>query len=121
MISTCTYSQTVQPRSLEPTSVSVASLVYFPIAVDMVCHIQLFTAGAFLPVLGFVIFPCFIMDAMLMFKHRNGFGLNMVADRAVTCFGAFFGLGGRLRHSPFAVGMVCHIQLFTTGTLLPVI
>ena len=61
------------------------------------------------------------MDAMLMFKHRNGFGLNMVADRAVTCFGAFFGLGGRLRHSPFAVGMVCHIQLFTTGTLLPVI
>ena len=58
---------------------------------------------------------------MLMFKHRNGFGLNMVADRAVTCFGAFFGLGGRLRHAPFAVGMVCHIQLFTTGTLLPVI
>ena len=87
----------------------------------MVCHIQLFTAGAFLPVLGFVIFPCFVMDAMLMFKHRNGFGLNMVADRAVTCFGAFFGLGGRLRHAPFAVGMVCHIQLFTTGTLLPVI
>ena len=61
------------------------------------------------------------MDAMLMFKHWNGFGLNMVADRAVTCFGAFFGLGGRLRHSPFAVGMVCHIQLFTTGTLLPVL
>ena len=94
---------------------------YFPIAVDMVCHIQLFTAGAFLPVLGFVIFPCFVMDAMLMFKHRNGFGLHIVADRAVTCFGAFFGLGGRLRHSPFAVGMVCHIQLFTAGTLLPVI
>ena len=39
---------------------------YFPIAVGMVCHIQLFTAGAFLPVLGFVIFPRFIMDAVLM-------------------------------------------------------
>ena len=45
----------------------------------------------------------------------------MVADRAVTCFGAFFGLGGRLRHSPFAVGMVCHIQLFTAGAFLPVL
>ena len=162
-------------------------LRHSPFAVGMVCHIELFTAGAFLPVLGFVIFPCFIVNivrmnrqrlclrifadgagafsgtcfgcggllcyrpiiesmvahfsflaaaaflpvlgfiflpiavAVLMFKHWNGFGLHIVADRAVTCFGAFFGLGGRLRHSPFAVGMVCHIQLFTTGTLLPVI
>ena len=80
-----------------------------------------YTAGAAVVVLSWVIFPSLIMDALLMVKHRNGFCLNMVADRAVTCFGAFFGLGGRLRHSPFAVGMVCHIQLFTTGTLLPVI
>ena len=174
--------------TLSGTSLGFGSrLRLSPIAVDMVCHIQPFAAGAFLPVLGIVIFPCFIMDAVfmnrnrlfllifadgagtfsgtcfgcgrllcyrpiiesmvahfsflaaaaflpvlgfiflpiavavLMFKHRNGFGLHIVADRAVTCFGAFFGLGGRLRHSPFAVGMVCHIQLFTTGTLLPVI
>ena len=140
----------------------------------MVCHIELFTAGAFLPVLGFVIFPCFIVNIVrmnrqrlclrifadgagafsgtcfgcggllcyrpiiesmvahfsflaaaaflpVMFKHWNGFGLHIVADRAVTLSGTSLGFGGRLRHSPFAVGMVCHIQLFTTGTLLPVI
>ena len=94
-------------------------LCYRPIIESMVAHFSFLAAGAFLPVPGFIFLP--IAVAVLMFKHRNGFGLNMVADRAVTCFGAFFGLGGRLRHSPFAVGMVCHIQLFTTGTLLPVI
>ena len=94
---------------------------YFPIAVDMVCHIQLFTAGAFLPVLGFVIFPCFIMDAMLMFKHWNGFGLHIVADRAVTLSGTSLGFGGRLRLSPIAVDMVCHIQPFAAGAFLPVL
>ena len=159
----------------------------FPIAVDMVCHIQPFAAGAFLPVLGIVIFPCFIVNIVrmnrqrlclrifadgagafsgtcfgcggllcyrpiiesmvahfsflaaaaflpvlgvitlpvavdvLMFKHRNGFGLHIVADRAVTLSGASLGFGSRLRLSPIAVDMVCHIQLFTTGTLLPVL
>ena len=94
-------------------------LCYRPIIESMVAHFSFLAAAAFLPVLGFIFLP--IAVAVLMFKHRNGFGLHIVADRAVTCFGAFFGLGGRLRHSPFAVGMVCHIQLFTTGTLLPVI
>ena len=94
-------------------------LCYRPIIESMVAHFSFLAAASFLPVLGFIFLP--IAVAVLMFKHRNGFDLNMVADRAVTCFGAFFGLGGRLRHSPFAVGMVCHIQLFTTGTLLPVI
>ena len=51
----------------------------------------------------------------------NGFGLHIVADRAVTLSGTSLGFGGRLRLSPIAVGRVCHIQLFTTGTLLPVI
>ena len=94
-------------------------LCYRPIIESMVAHFSFLAAAAFLPVLDFILLP--VVVAVLMFKLWNGFGLNMVADRAVTCFGAFFGLGGRLRHSPFAVGMVCHIQLFTTGTLLPVI
>src|SRR5699024_677562 len=160
---------------------------YFPIAVDMVCHIQPFAAGAFLPVLGIVIFPCFIMDAVfmnrnrlflrifadgagtfsgtrfgcgrllcyrpiiesmvahfsflaaaaflpvlgfillpvavavLMFKHWNGFGLHIVADRAVTLSGTSLGFGGRLRLSPIAVDMVCHIQPFAAGAFLPVL
>src|SRR5699024_9879561 len=94
-------------------------LCYRPIIESMVAHFSFLAAAAFLPVLGFIFLP--IAVAVLMFKHRNGFGLHIVADRAVTCFGAFFGLGGRLRHAPFAVGMVCHIQLFTTGTLLPVL
>ena len=94
-------------------------LCYRPITESMVAHFSFLAAAAFLPVLGFILLP--VAVAVLMFKHWNGFGLHIVADRAVTCFGAFFGLGGRLRHAPFAVGMVCHIQLFTTGTLLPVI
>ena len=44
----------------------VLSLIHISIAVGMGGQIQLFTAGAFLPVLGFVIFPRFIMDAVLM-------------------------------------------------------
>ena len=158
-----------------------------PIAVDMVCHIQPFAAGAFLPVVGIVIFPCFIMDAVfmnrnrlflrifadgagtfsgtcfgcgrllcyrpitesmvahfsflaaaaflpvlgfillpvavavLMFKHWNGFGLHIVADRAVTLSGTSLGFGGRLRLSPIAVDMVCHIQPFAAGAFLPVV
>ena len=179
---------TDRTAALSGTRFSLGGLFgYFPIAVGMVCHIELFTAGAFLPVLGFVIFPCFIVNivrmnrnrlflrifadgagtfsgtcfgcgrllcyrpitesmvahfsflaaaaflpvlgfillpvavAVLMFKHWNGFGLHIVADRAVTLSGTSLGFGGRLRLSPIAVDMVCHIQLFTTGTLLPVI
>src|SRR5699024_11000549 len=93
----------------------------FPIAVGMVCHIQLFTAGAFLPVLGFVIFPRFIMDAMLMLKHRNVFDLHVFADRTAVLSGARFGLSGLFGYFPIAVGMVCHIQLFTAGAFLPVL
>ena len=94
-------------------------LCYRPIIESMVAHFSFLAAAAFLPVLDFILLP--VVVAVLMFKLWNGFGLNMVADRAVTCFGASLGFGSRLRHSPFAVDMVCHIQLFTTGTLLPVI
>ena len=174
--------------TLSGTRFSLGGLFgYFPIAVDMVCHIELFTAGAFLPVLGIVIFPCFIMDAVfmnrnrlflrifadgagtfsgtcfgcgrllcyrpitesmvahfsflaaaaflpvlgfillpvavavLMFKHWNGFGLHIVADRAVTLSGTSLGFGGRLRLSPIAVDMVGHIQPFAAGAFLPVL
>src|SRR5699024_11559729 len=160
---------TDRTAALSGTRFSLGGLFgYFPIAVGMVCHIELFTAGAFLPVLGFVIFPCFIVNivrmnrqrlclrifadgaagtfsgtcfgcgrllcyrpitesmvahfsflaaaaflpvlgfillpvavAVLMFKHWNGFGLHIVADRAVTLSGTSLGFGGRLRHSPF--------------------
>ena len=94
-------------------------LCYRPIIESMVAHFSFLAAAAFLPVLDFILLP--VVVAVLMFKLWNGFGLNMVADRAVTCFGAFFGLGGRLRHAPFAVGMVCHIQLFAAGAFLPVV
>ena len=94
-------------------------LCYRPIIESMVAHFSFLAAAAFLPVLGFILLP--VAVAVLMFKHWNGFGLHIVADRAVTLSGTSLGFGGRLRHSPFAVGMVCHIQLFTTGTLLPVI
>ena len=94
-------------------------LCYRPIIESMVAHFSFLAAAAFLPVLGFILLP--VAVAVLMFKHRNGFGLHIVADRAVTLSGTSLGFGGRLRHAPFAVGMVCHIQLFTTGTLLPVI
>ena len=56
-----------------------------------------------------------------MFKHWNGFGLHIVADRAVTLSGTSLGFGGRLRLSPIAVDMVCHIQPFAAGAFLPVL
>ena len=59
----------------------------------MVCHIQLFTAGAFLPVLGFVIFPRFIMDAVLM-PDLGMISTCIFTDRAVTLSGTRFSLGG---------------------------
>ena len=71
--------------------------------------------------LGFVIFPRFIMDAVLMPDLRDDFNLHIFTDRAVTLSGTRFSLGGLFGYFPIAVGMVCHIELFTTGTLLPVI
>ena len=59
--------------------------------------------------------------AVLMFKHWNGFGLHIVADRAVTLSGTSLGFGGRLRLSPIAVGMGGHIQPFAAGAFLPVL
>ena len=179
---------TDRTAALSGTRFSLGGLFgYFPIAVGMVCHIELFTAGAFLPVLGFVIFPCFIVNivrmnrqrlclrifadgagtfsgtcfgcgrllcyrpiiesmvahfsflaaaaflpvlgfillpvavAVLMFKHWNGFGLHIVADRAVTLSGTSLGFGGRLRLSPIAVDMGGHIQPFAAGAFLPVL
>ena len=94
-------------------------LCYRPITESMVAHFSFLAAAAFLPVLGFILLP--VAVAVLMFKHWNGFGLHIVADRAVTLSGTFFGLGGLFGYSPIAVDMVCHIQLFTTGTLLPVL
>src|SRR5699024_11240433 len=68
--------------TLSGTRFSLGGLFgYFPIAVGMVCHIQLFTAGAFLPVLGFVIFPRFIMDAVLMPDLRAAFILHVFTYR----------------------------------------
>ena len=108
--------------TLSGTRFSLGGLFgYFPIAVGMVCHIQLFTAGAFLPVVGFVIFPCFVMDTVLMLKHRNVFDLHVFADRAAALLGAFFGLSSLFGCFPIAVDMVCHIQPFAAGAFLPVL
>ena len=85
----------------------------------MVAHFSFLAAAAFLPVLGFILLP--VAVAVLMFKHWNGFGLHIVADRAVTLSGTSLGFGGRLRLSPIAVDMVCHIQPFAAGAFLPVL
>ena len=69
--------------------------------------------------LGVITLP--VAVDVLMFKHRNGFGLNMVADRAVTLSGASLGFGSRLRLFPIAVAVLRHIQLFTAGAFLPVL
>ena len=94
-------------------------LCYFPFAVGMVAHFNFLAAAAFLPVLGVITLP--VAVDVLMFKHRNGFGLNMVADRAVTLSGASLGFGSRLRLFPIAVAVLRHIQLFTAGAFLPVL
>ena len=85
----------------------------------MVAHFNFLAAAAFLPVLGVITLP--VAVDVLMFKHRNGFGLHMVADRAVTLSGTRFGFSGLFGYFPIAVDMVCHIQPFPTGTLLPVL
>ena len=94
-------------------------LCYRPIIESMVAHFSFLAAAAFLPVLGFILLP--VAVAVLMFKHWNGFGLHIVADRAVTLSGTSLGFGGRLRLSPIAVDMVCHIQPFAAGAFLPVV
>src|SRR5699024_4699750 len=87
----------------------------------MVCHIQLFTAGAFLPVVGFVIFPRFIMDAVLMPDLRDDFNLHIFTDRTAALSVTFFGLSGLFGYFPIAVGMGGHIQPFAAGAFLPVV
>lgn len=68
----------------------------------MVAHFSFLAAAAFLPVLGFILLP--VAVAVLMFKHWNGFGLHIVADRAVTLSGTSLGFGGRGR--PRRVGPI---------------
>ena len=94
-------------------------LCYRPIIESMVAHFSFLAAAAFLPVLGVITLP--VAVDVLMFKHRNGFGLHIVADRAVTLSGASLGFGSRLRLFPIAVAVLRHIQLFTAGAFLPVL
>ena len=90
-----------------------------PIAVDMVCHIQPFAAGAFLPVLGIVIFPCFIMDAVFM--NRNRLFLRIFADGAGTFSGTCFGCGRLLCYRPITESMVAHFSFLAAAAFLPVL
>src|SRR5699024_7715669 len=111
---------TDRTAALSGTRFSLGGLFgYFPIAVGMVCHIQLFTAGAFLPVLGFVIFPCFIVNIVRM--NRQRLCLRIFADGAGAFSGTCFGCGGLLCYRPIIEGVVGYIKLFPAGTQSPML
>ena len=111
---------TDRTAALSGTRFSLGGLFgYFPIAVGMVCHIELFTAGAFLPVLGFVIFPCFIVNIVRM--NRQRLCLRIFADGAGAFSGTCFGCGRLLCYRPITESMVAHFSFLAAAAFFPML
>ena len=94
-------------------------LCYRPIIESMVAHFSFIAAGAFLPVLGFILLP--VAVAVLM--NRNRLFLRIFADGAGTFSGTCFGCGRLLCYRPIIESMVGYsilINFFAVVAFLPV-
>ena len=91
---------------------------YFPLAEGVVGQIELFPAGTLLPVLGFVIFPCLVMDAVLM--DRQCFDILVSAGGAGALSGTCFLCGGGC-YRPLAEGVASRFGFLAAAAFFPVL